>query len=70
MHAYRSVFGSHMANVIRRLEGELDCVIATNALELGVDIGALDLCVLNGYPGRLQVPGSDGGGLAGVNAHP
>jgi DEAD/DEAH box helicase domain-containing protein len=33
--------------------GELDCVIATNALELGVDIGALDVCVLNGYPGTI-----------------
>jgi DEAD/DEAH box helicase domain-containing protein len=34
-------------------EGTLDCVVATNALELGVDIGALDVCVLNGYPGTI-----------------
>lgn len=33
--------------------GSLDCVIATSALELGVDIGALDVCVLNGYPGTI-----------------
>ncbi len=33
--------------------GSLDCVIATNALELGVDIGALDVCVLNGFPGTI-----------------
>ncbi len=33
--------------------GELDCVIATSALELGVDIGALDVCVLHGYPGTI-----------------
>ena len=33
--------------------GRLDCVIATSALELGVDIGALDVCVLNGYPGTI-----------------
>ena len=33
--------------------GALDCVIATSALELGVDIGALDVCVLNGYPGTI-----------------
>ncbi len=33
--------------------GGLDCVIATSALELGVDIGALDVCVLNGYPGTI-----------------
>lgn len=32
---------------------EIDCVIATSALELGVDIGALDVCVLNGYPGSI-----------------
>jgi DEAD/DEAH box helicase domain-containing protein len=28
-------------------------VVATSALELGVDIGALDVCVLNGYPGTI-----------------
>lgn len=33
--------------------GELDCVVSTSALELGVDIGSLDLCVLNGYPGTI-----------------
>src|ERR1700674_2519432 len=33
--------------------GSLDCVVATNALELGVDIGALDVCILNGYPGTI-----------------
>jgi DEAD/DEAH box helicase domain-containing protein len=34
-------------------EGSIDCVISTSALELGVDIGALDVCVLNGYPGTI-----------------
>jgi DEAD/DEAH box helicase domain-containing protein len=33
--------------------GTLDCVVTTSALELGVDIGALDVCVLNGYPGSV-----------------
>ncbi len=33
--------------------GSIDCVVATSALELGVDIGALDVCVLNGYPGTV-----------------
>jgi len=38
----------------RRLRaGEIDCVVATSALELGVDIGSLDVCVLNGYPGTV-----------------
>ncbi|MGD8937241.1 MAG: DUF1998 domain-containing protein, partial [Thiogranum sp.] len=34
-------------------EGAIDCVISTSALELGVDIGALDVCLLNGYPGTI-----------------
>lgn len=33
--------------------GDIECVVATSALELGVDIGALDICVLNGYPGTI-----------------
>ena len=33
--------------------GDVDCVVATSALELGVDIGALDVCILNGYPGSI-----------------
>jgi DEAD/DEAH box helicase domain-containing protein len=33
--------------------GNVDCVVATSALELGVDIGSLDVCVLNGYPGTV-----------------
>ena len=33
--------------------GKLDCVVATNALELGVDIGGLDVCLLNGFPGTI-----------------
>jgi DEAD/DEAH box helicase domain-containing protein len=34
-------------------KGTLDCIVSTSALELGVDIGALDVCVLNGYPGTI-----------------
>ena len=33
--------------------GEVDAVVSTNALELGIDIGALDACVLCGYPGTI-----------------
>ncbi|MBT5231657.1 MAG: DEAD/DEAH box helicase [Methylococcales bacterium] len=33
--------------------GAVDCVISTSALELGVDIGSLDVCILNGYPGTI-----------------
>ncbi|MDI6828947.1 MAG: DUF1998 domain-containing protein, partial [Armatimonadota bacterium] len=35
-------------------EGELLGVTATNALELGVDIGDLEACVLTGYPGTIS----------------
>ncbi len=34
-------------------EGRTRLVIATNALELGIDIGALDAAVLVGYPGSI-----------------
>jgi len=34
--------------------GKLRGVIATSALELGVDIGNLDVCVLVGYPGTVM----------------
>jgi DEAD/DEAH box helicase domain-containing protein len=33
--------------------GAVDLVVSTSALELGVDIGALDVAVLNGYPGTV-----------------
>jgi len=34
-------------------EGEVLGVVSTNALELGIDIGRLDLAVLAGYPGTI-----------------
>ena len=34
-------------------EGEVDMVVSTNALELGIDIGSLTACVLCGYPGTI-----------------
>ncbi len=37
----------------RLFNGELTGVTATNALELGVDIGGVDACVLTGYPGTV-----------------
>lgn len=41
-------------DIERRLfNGELTGVTATNALELGVDIGGVDACVLTGYPGSV-----------------
>ena len=34
--------------------GELLAVVATSALELGIDIGNLDLCLMVGYPGSIM----------------
>lgn len=34
--------------------GELLAVISTSALELGIDIGNLDICILVGYPGTVM----------------
>jgi DEAD/DEAH box helicase domain-containing protein len=33
--------------------GQMDGVISTSALEMGIDVGGLDLCLLVGYPGTI-----------------
>lgn len=41
--------------------GDLAAVISTSALELGIDIGGLDLCILVGYPGTVMTTWQRGG---------
>ena len=41
--------------------GTLLGVIATSALELGIDIGDLDICILVGYPGTVMTTWQRGG---------
>ncbi len=53
--AYR---GGYLAAERREIEsdlfdGRLRAVVATTALELGIDVGGLDACVLNGFPGTI-----------------
>ncbi len=54
--AYRAGFLPEERRYIERqlASGELLAVISTSALELGIDIGFLDICVLVGYPGTLM----------------
>jgi DEAD/DEAH box helicase domain-containing protein len=45
----------------RLATGSLLGVIATSALELGIDIGDLDICILVGYPGTVMTTWQRGG---------
>jgi DEAD/DEAH box helicase domain-containing protein len=54
--AYRAGFLPEERRTIetRLATGDLLCVVSTSALELGIDIGNLDLCILVGYPGTIM----------------
>ncbi|MBQ7456074.1 MAG: DEAD/DEAH box helicase [Desulfovibrio sp.] len=54
--SYRSGFLPEERRIIEAQmnEGSLRCVVSTSALELGIDIGDLDVCILVGYPGSIM----------------
>lgn len=53
--AYRGGFLAEERHEIERAlaAGEVDAVLATSALELGVDFDGVDACVLDGFPGTV-----------------
>ncbi|MDQ0271032.1 DEAD/DEAH box helicase [Cytobacillus purgationiresistens] len=57
--AIRGYRGGYLPTERRAIEkglrsGEIYGVVSTNALELGVDIGQLQVCMMTGYPGTIS----------------
>jgi len=61
--AYRAGFLPEERREIetRMADGDLLAVISTSALELGIDIGGLDVCIMVGYPGSVMATHQRGG---------
>jgi DEAD/DEAH box helicase domain-containing protein len=61
--SYRAGFMPHERRRIekRLADGSLLGVVSTSALEMGIDIGYLDVCLLVGYPGTMITTWQRGG---------
>ncbi len=55
VRAYRAGYLPNERRTIEHelFDGTLNGVVATSALELGIDVGGLEACVLNGFPGTV-----------------
>ncbi|OPZ20261.1 MAG: ATP-dependent RNA helicase DbpA [candidate division BRC1 bacterium ADurb.BinA364] len=65
-NSIRGYRGGYLPNERRAIEqgvksGEILGVVSTNALELGIDIGQLKVCVIAGYPGTVSSAWQQGG---------
>lgn len=62
----RGYRGGYLPKQRREIErglrrGEVLGVVSTNALELGIDVGSLEACVICGYPGTISSTWQQGG---------